>query len=300
MDFTSLAMRFTPWRLLGLWDDAGKVADRSAAEPIIAAGKRSLIPISCGGQRASRGRTRQLPFAHKQHLGLKRTNTLKLLPSRIVSRAYGIVNNLTLPRLARPLVYGTWSLIFRVNRSEIPRPLSEYPTLTAFFTRKLRDGVRPVDMACPLVSPVDGAVVSVSRDSQGQETPVGGAGAYSFDALSAAASPVPRGVPAVPLSSTPGIPSTSPFSPTSSTGSTGPLSPTANSTGPLSPTSHLSMGILPQVKGIEYHISDFLGIAPFKCKPGHGLYSAVLYLSPGDYHRFHSPCDWTVTSRTLR
>lgn len=27
------------------------------------------------------------------------------------------------------------------------------------------------------------------------------------------------------------------------------------------------------------------------------IYSAVFYLSPGDYHRYHSPCDFTVKSR---
>lgn len=73
------------------------------------------------------------------------------------------------PTLARPLVYGTWSLLFRVNTSEIPRPLHEYPSLTAFFTRTLRDDARPVDPFAPLVSPVDGAVVSCSHDAAGAD-----------------------------------------------------------------------------------------------------------------------------------
>jgi len=38
-----------------------------------------------------------------------------------------------------------------------------------------------------------------------------------------------------------------------------------------------------QVKGIEYHISDFLGITPPTVRPGNALYSAVLYLSPGEW-----------------
>lgn len=57
-------------------------------------------------------------------------------------------------------------------------------------------------------------------------------------------------------------------------------------------------GILAQVKGIEYHVTDFLGIPTPKLKPGNALFSAVLYLSPGDYHRFHSPTEWVATSRT--
>lgn len=144
--------------------------------------------------------------------GIKRVSTLKLLPSRLLSRIYGSVNRLPLPTSARPLVYGTWAWFFRVKLEEVPRPLIEYEHLTAFFTRRLREGCRPVHPTALLVSPVDGRVVSVSADL-GRD------------------------------------------------------------------------GTLAQVKSIAYHITDFLGIPVPQVKPGHALFSAVLYLSPGDYHR---------------
>ncbi len=123
-------------------------------------------------------------------------------------------------------MYGAWSWFFRVKLHEAERPPTEYQNLTAFFTRRLRDGARVVDpRPHVMVSPVDGTVVSVSAD------------------MGAA-------------------------------------------------------GVLSQVKGIQYHLTDFLGIPTPAVKPGNALYSAVLYLSPGDYHRFHSPTEWTATART--
>jgi len=51
-----------------------------------------------------------------------------------------------------------------------------------------------------------------------------------------------------------------------------------------------------QVKGVTYPLSGFLGSRAqdlMKNKDAK-LYHCVLYLAPGDYHRFHSPLEWTV------
>lgn len=77
-------------------------------------------------------------------------------------------------------------------------------------------------------------------------------------------------------------------------------------------------GYLEQVKGVHYSLSYFLGLE--SAEGNHGslhaastqeclsrllehkdgstaLFQWVIYLSPGDYHRFHSPADWSISKR---
>lgn len=95
---------------------------------------------------------------------MKRANTLKLLPSRLASRIYGAVNSLPLPWALRPIAYASWGWAFKAKMHEVPLPLTSYPSLNAFFTRRYKAGVRPIDQNALLVSPVDSAVVATSSD----------------------------------------------------------------------------------------------------------------------------------------
>ena len=68
-----------------------------------------------------------------------------------------------------------------------------------------------------------------------------------------------------------------------------------------------------QVKGVKYSLPAFLGPQSWSkergskqdqeyhqkliSRPGNALYHCVIYLAPGDYHRFHSPAEWTVRFR---
>jgi len=54
-------------------------------------------------------------------------------------------------------------------------------------------------------------------------------------------------------------------------------------------------GMVEQVKGVRYSIERFLGYRPQLTDPANNdLFYCVLYLAPGDYHLFHSPCSWIV------
>lgn len=134
----------------------------------------------------------------------------------------------------RGIVYGIYVRLFNVNLSEAAVPdLSYYKSLSAFFTRSLRDGARFISPA-PCVSPCDGIVLNC--------------GPADTDKIE-------------------------------------------------------------QVKGVTYSLEEFLGDNKWSKRKGDSYYDSLLtnkknilhqciiYLAPGDYHRFHSPCDWTATFR---
>ena len=82
---------------------------------------------------------------------------LSVLPKHAMSRAAGRLANLTVPRSQRGAVYRAFSRVFGVNLEEVELPLTEYASVNAFFTRRLKAGSRPVAADC-IVSPVDAAV----------------------------------------------------------------------------------------------------------------------------------------------
>jgi len=72
-------------------------------------------------------------------------------------------------------------------------------------------------------------------------------------------------------------------------------------------------GFVEQVKGIDYSVMRFLGridpeeslgpksdsefVENLKINPKNEIYQIIMYLAPGDYHRFHSPVDFYVKNR---
>ncbi|OXM87315.1 archaetidylserine decarboxylase [Paenibacillus rigui] len=118
-----------------------------------------------------------------------------------------------IPRFAK--IYG-----IRIEDAE--KKLSEYASLNDFFTRRLKTGLRPVDVAPhKIVSPVDAAITGM---------------------------------------------------------------------GPI------SEGLILNVKGQDYTVEELLNHSPRTVNYTNGFYY-VLYLSPTDYHRIHTPVEGTIIEK---
>ncbi|QAY66612.1 archaetidylserine decarboxylase [Paenibacillus protaetiae] len=109
--------------------------------------------------------------------------------------------------------------IYGINVEEAEKPLEQYETLNEFFTRRLKDGARPVaGLPDAVASPVDALVTGI---------------------------------------------------------------------GPI------HNGSLLNIKGQDYTIDELLKYSPRAENYRNGYY-IVLYLSPTDYHRIHSPVDGRI------
>ena len=76
---------------------------------------------------------------------LSQVHVIGALPLRSMSRLYGMLNSYTLPVWFRVPGYKLYAFIFGVNLDECdPSDLREYRSMSDFFMRKLKPGVRPI------------------------------------------------------------------------------------------------------------------------------------------------------------
>ena len=78
----------------------------------------------------------------------------------MVSNGFGKLAKLPLPRPTRWPLYTLWGWIVKADLDEAEMPRSDYPNLSALFTRALKPGARPIGPG--LTSPSDPAPLPAS------------------------------------------------------------------------------------------------------------------------------------------
>ncbi|ODQ56037.1 phosphatidylserine decarboxylase [Saitoella complicata NRRL Y-17804] len=226
---------------------------------------------------------------------------LSTLPLRAISRLWGRFNEIQLPVWMRVPGFKLYAWVFGCNLNEVGEAdLTTYRNLAEFFYRELKPGVRPIDATAAIVSPADGKILHFGAIQGRQVEQVKGL-TYSLDALLGSGEhPSPEQIA---------------FD--------------------ARENSHISDSDFATVNGIDYTVDTLLGEEDHqkaeagitktdasmpaeheqaaeqivaqevarchgngeKVKDGNALFFTVVYLAPGDYHRFHSPTNWVVERR---
>ncbi len=94
---------------------------------------------------------------------------LRFYPKKLGSAVVGWAAGRTLPAGLRAPLLGRFARRYGADVSEAEKPLRDYPSLQAFFTRRLRPGLRPQDPLAPgaLNSPVDARIIACGRIEAG-------------------------------------------------------------------------------------------------------------------------------------
>ncbi|CAK7274965.1 phosphatidylserine decarboxylase 1 [Sporothrix epigloea] len=257
---------------------------------------------------------------------------MSTLPLKALSRLWGRFNELTLPYYLRVPGIKLYSYVFGVNLSEVEEPdLHTFPNLAAFFYRTLKPGVRPIDPNHgALTSPSDGRILQFGKIEGGDIEQVKGM-TYTLDALLGKHTPAPSIANSVLPSSAP-----SPSASTTNLRAKVDSADTKDVNPPdESGAAELVRADeeFARVNGISYTLPGLLSgpdagdhpnvnLEDQSVRPSpksesevqaeldlpwytqlltkdkkSDLYYAVIYLAPGDYHRFHSPTNWVVERR---
>ena len=95
---------------------------------------------------------------------------LRIYPKKLGSALAGWAARQPVPRRLRRSLLGGFAAQVGANLEEAEFPLEEYPSLQAFFTRRLKPHLRPQDAAAPgsVNSPVDARIIACGRIQEGQ------------------------------------------------------------------------------------------------------------------------------------
>ncbi|KAG7476478.1 hypothetical protein MATL_G00083280 [Megalops atlanticus] len=139
--------------------------------------RRRLGQLSCMSRPALRLRSWPLSFLYYflpfgalkplAKVGWRPTSRValyKTIPTRLLSRAWGRLNQVDLPTWLRKPVYSLYIWTFGVNMKEAAvEDLHHYRNLSEFFRRKLKPQARPVCDSHCVISPADGKILHFGR-----------------------------------------------------------------------------------------------------------------------------------------
>ncbi|KAI9816653.1 MAG: phosphatidylserine decarboxylase 1 [Thelocarpon impressellum] len=250
---------------------------------------------------------------------------MSTLPLKAVSRVWGRFNELQIPYYLRVPGFRLYSWIFGVDLSEVAEPdLHVFPNLASFFYRTLRPGCRPLDPnQRALLSPADGKVLQFGTIQGGEVEQVKGM-TYSLDALlgrykpgtspslsssssllSPQDTPQEKGRSLEPVGDEDIVQSDEEFARVNGISYTlpnlfsGPQQDDSTTSKPSTDASTTPKASSEAEVRADLALGD--GSAPWYARltSQHqtALYYVVVYLAPGDYHRFHSPTSWVVERR---
>jgi len=215
----------------------------------------------------------------------------EFFPLRIASRLWGSFNSITLPVWFRPYGFRLYSWLFGVNINEVAdSDLTHYANLGEFFYRKLKPDARPIANAL-VVSPSDGKVLQCGQLLDNAHIEKVKGVSYPLQKL-IGETIEPSEVPHIPAKKD------------------------DDENHGLALKRHEKFA---EVNGISYTVDKMLGTSGHAKEVGDAtdapqsladtpfwmpspntnnrLYYCVIYLAPGDYHRFHSPVPWVVNLR---
>ncbi|KAF9734292.1 hypothetical protein PMIN04_007171 [Paraphaeosphaeria minitans] len=243
---------------------------------------------------------------------------MSTLPLKALSRLWGRFNEIDIPYYFRVPGFKLYSFIFGVNLDEVAEPdLHVFPNLAAFFYRTLKPGVRPLDPnPNAVLSPADGKVIQFGTIEHGEVEQIKGV-TYSLDALLGSERPTKPALRNLDTRDQTSDKHTK-------VGSDDVMRADeefANVNGISYSLPNLFSGPWPKggkpaemptdqathsQPSSEAEVSADLALSESArpwWAPGNSiktptaLYYCVIYLAPGDYHRFHSPVSWVVESR---
>jgi phosphatidylserine decarboxylase len=94
---------------------------------------------------------------------------MRLLPKSTLSHVVGHLTRAPVPPTVHQAAMRLFAKQYNVNLSEAAEPIESFDTFSAFFTRRLKDGERPIDNAKEsIVSPCDGKISQMGTIESGR------------------------------------------------------------------------------------------------------------------------------------